>query len=185
MSKRMLLACVVMCGVNQLEAAEAKAKPESEVLYIDMQQAMLQSKQGADAQKVVEAEEQKYAQMAQKAQQDMIKVKTELDQKASTMKPELLRTQEKKLGDMQRNYQNDMQDWRNELQFAMQRETDAMIKEIEAAAKDLATKAGKKAVIDSQTGRVLYLHDDLNSTNELISVMNSQHDAKKKPKTAA
>ena len=185
MSKRILLACVVLCGVNQLKATEAKAKPESEILYVDMQQAMLQSKQGAEAQKIVEAEEKKYAEMAQKAQQEMIKVKTDLDQKASMMSPDARRTQEKKLGDMQRDFQNNMQDWKYEIEFTMQRETNVMIKDIEVAAKDLAVKTGKKAVIDAQTGRALYLHDDMNSTNELILVMNGQYDAKTKTAPAA
>ena len=159
MSKRMLLACAVLCGAHQMDAEEVKSKPESEVLYVDMQQAMLQSKQGAEAQKLVEAEEKKYAEMAQKAQQDMIKVKTDLDQKASMMSPEARRTQEKKLGDMQRDFQNNMNDWKYELQFTMQRETDAMIKDIEVAAKELGIKAGKKPVFDAQTGRALYLPD--------------------------
>lgn len=188
MSKKMLLACAVLCGTHQFYAEDAKTEPvkaESDVLYVDMQQAMLQSKQGAEAQKLVEAEEKKYADMAQKAQQDMIKVKTDLDQKASMMSPEARRTQEKKLGDMQRDFQNNVNDWKYELQFTMQRETDAMIKDIEVAAKELATKTGKKAVIDAQTGRALFLHDDLNSTNQLIGVMDAQHEAKKKQKPAA
>lgn len=207
MSKRILLACAVLCGSQQLQAEVAKnqavattaeqspattvdgsankAKVESEVLYVDMQQAMLQSKQGAEAQKIVEAEEKKYAEMAQKAQQDMIKVKTELDQKASMMSPEARRTQEKKLGDMQRNFQTNMNDWREELQFTMQRETDAMIKDIELSAKELGLKNGKKPVIDAQTGRALYLPDDMNSTNQLITVMDQNYDAKKKTKTVA
>lgn len=184
MSKRMLLACAVLCGAHQMDAEEVKSKPESEVLYVDMQQAMLQSKQGAEAQKLVEAEEKKYAEMAQKAQQDMIKVKTDLDQKASMMSPEARRTQEKKLGDMQRDFQNNMNDWKYELQFTMQRETDAMIKDIEVAAKELGIKAGKKPVFDAQTGRALYLPDEMNSTDQLISVMDQQHDVKKKSKTA-
>lgn len=196
MSKRILLACAVLCGASQLQADAAKSQAssassesavnklsESQVLYVDMQQAMLQSKQGAEAQKLVEAEEKKYAEMAQKAQQEMIKVKTDLDQKASMMSPDARRTQEKKLGDMQRDFQNDMNDWKYELQFTMQRETDAMIKDIEIAAKELAKKADKKAVIDAQTGRALYLADEINSTNQLISVMDEQFTAKQKDKT--
>jgi Skp family chaperone for outer membrane proteins len=220
MSKRMLLACVVLCGAQHIKAEDAKAQPapvqataaqpvtkdapapanavsqaaapaeagvktDSLVLYIDMQQAMLQSKQGAEAQRLVEAEEKKYAELAQKAQQDMIKVKTDLDQKGSALAPEARRTQEKKLNDMQRDFQNNVKDWQGELQFTMQRETDAMIKEIEIAAKELAIQTGKKAVIDAQTGRALYLQDGFNSTNDLIAVMNKQFDAKYKQKPAA
>ena len=213
MSKRILLACVVLCGAAPLQAGEAKAqaapatqapaaqpaavKVESDVIYVDMQQAMLQSKQGAEAQKVVEAEEKKYAEMAQAAQQEMVKtqqemmkIKSEMEQKASMMSPEAqraqekkFRAQEKKLNDLQRDYQNNMGDWQNELRFIMQRETDAIIKDIEAAAKELGEKTGKK-VIDIQTGRPLYLHENLNSTNQLMSVMDEQFTAKQKNKTA-
>lgn len=203
MSKRILLACVVLCGAQQVKAgAVEKASPAKHnwpVLYVDMQDSMLKSKQGADAQKAIEAEEKKYGEMAQKAQQemvkvqqDMVKIKNDLDQKASMMTVDAKRAEEKKfmnqqkkLQDLQRGYEENTNEWKYELQFAMQKETDAIIKDIEVAAKELAIKNDKKAVIDAQTGRALYLHDDFNSTDELISLMNNQYDAKKKAKAPA
>lgn len=192
MKKKLLFTCVLLSTVG-LSMADVPAKAEpaakkapasnatldpSEVLYIDMQQAMLQSKQGVDAQKMVEAEEKKYGELAQKEQQRMMQMKSDLDAKASMMSADARRKKEKELSDMQRDFQNKMQDWKYELQYTMQRETDAMVKEIEQAAVTLAKNTGKAAVIDAQTGRALYLRDDKNSTGLLISELDKAYTIK-------
>lgn len=193
MKKKMLFTCVLLSSVGLAFAkddkavtkADAKTMPAkkteldpSNVLYVDMQQAMLQSKQGAEAQKIVEAEEKKYAELAQKEQQKMMKLKADTDAKASMMTADARRKKEKELADMQRDFQNNMQDWKYELQYTMQRETDAMVKDIEQAAISLAKNNDKAAVIDATTGRALYLRDDVNSTNQLVNVLDEQYTLK-------
>ncbi len=195
MKKRMLFTCVLLRSVgiaiaapaNKLEGnsnvkSESQAKDArldpSEVLYVDMQQAMLHSKQGADAQKMVEKEEKKYGELAQKEQQRMMQLKTDIETKSSMMTADARRKKEKELADMQRDFQNKMQDWKYELQYTMQRETDAMVKDIEQAAITLAKETGKAAVIDVQTGRALYLRNDKNSTNMLVAELDKQYTIK-------
>lgn len=190
MSKKMIFACAFLCGAACMQAEEAKVqtapcvKAESDTLYVNLQEAMLRSKQGDEAQKIVGAEQQRYTEQVQKAQQDMIKLKTDLDQKASMMSPEALRMQEKRIADMQRDLQILAKDAEYEIQLVMQRETDMIIKDIEESARELAEKTKKNKIIDAQSGRAIYLHPDYDDTHQLINVMNNKFDAKKKPAPA-
>lgn len=150
----------------------------SDTLFVNMQDAMLSSVQGKQAQKVVENEEMKYAEIAQKEQQRIMGIKNELDTQGSMLSADARRKLEKELADSQRGYQIKVQDWREELQFTMQKETDVMVKDIEQAAKVLAENANKAVVVDAPTGRILYLRDDRNSTNDLVALLDNQYTMK-------
>lgn len=150
----------------------------SDTIFVNMQDAMLSSLQGKQAQKVVETEEMKYAEIAQKEQQKMMGIKNELETQGTMLSADARRKLEKEFADLQRDYQNKVQDWRGDLQYTMQRETDAMVKDIEKAAKVLAENANKAVVIDAPTGRILYLRDDRNSTNDLVALLDNQYTMK-------
>jgi Skp family chaperone for outer membrane proteins len=201
MSKKLLFACVALCGASQVAAQEVsvnRAKGDREELFVNMQEVMLQSKQGLEAQRKVEAEEKKYTELAQKdqqniveAQKDFIKIKSEMEQKAPMLTPEAqrieekkLRSQEAKVDGLRRAYDANMNEWRMDIQSVMQRETDLIINDIKDGARVLAEKTGKKKVTDIATGQTLYLHDDWNSTNDLLATVNANYDAKKKPAQA-
>lgn len=149
-----------------------------DILFVNMQDAMLECAQGRDAQQVVESEEKKYMELAQKEQQRIAQLNNEINTKATMVTVDERRRMEKELNDLQRDFQNKMQDWKYEVQYVMQRETDAMIKEIEQAACTLAQNANKAAVIDAPTGRILYLRDDKNSTPDLVTLLNQQYTIK-------
>jgi uncharacterized membrane protein YkoI len=53
-----------------------------------------------------------------------------------------------------------------------------MVKDIEQAAKVLAENANKAVVVDAPTGRILYLRDDRNSTNDLVALLDNQYTMK-------
>jgi Skp family chaperone for outer membrane proteins len=150
----------------------------SDTLFVNMQDAMLASLQGKQAQKVVETEEMKYAELAQKDQQRLMQLKNELETQGSMLSADARRKVEKEFADLQRDYQNKVQDWRSELQYTMQRETDAMVKDIEQAAKVLAENANKAVVVDAPTGRILYLREDRSSTNDLVALLDNQYTMK-------
>ncbi len=150
----------------------------SDTLFVNMQDAMLNSLQGKQAQKVVEGEEMKYAELAQKDQQKLMQLKNELETQGTMLSMDARRKVEKEFSDLQRDYQNKVQDWRSELQYTMQRETDMMVKDIEQAAKVLAENANKAVVVDAPTGRILYLRDDRNSTNDLVALLDNQYTMK-------
>lgn len=184
----LVLGGVVLVGLTQAKVDEApKVTPEAtkkkkldyaDILFVNMQDAMLQCAQGKEAQKVVEAEEKKYAEMAQKEQQRMVQLKNELDTKATMVTADERRRMEKELNELQRGFQSKMKDWQEELQYCMHKETDLMVKEIEQAAHTLAQNADKAAVIDAPTGRVLYLKDDKNSTPDLVTLLDQQYTIK-------
>ncbi len=192
MYKKILCALVVgsigLVGLTQTKIDEApKATPQAtkkteldyvDIIFVNMQDAMLQCAQGKDAQKVVEAEEKKYAEMAQKEQQRMMQLKNELDTKATMVTADERRRMEKELNELQRGFQGKMKDWQEELQYCMHKETDLMVKEIEEAARTLAQNLDKAAVIDAPTGRVLYLRDDQNSTPGLVTLLDQQYTIK-------
>lgn len=150
----------------------------SDMIFVNMQDAMLNSLQGKQAQDVVGKEELKYAELAQREQQKIMQVKNELDTQGTMLSADARRKIEKEFTDLQRDYQNKVQDWKYELQYTMQRETDAMVRDIEQAAKVLAENANKAVVVDAPTGRILYLRDDRNSTNDLVALLDNQYTMK-------
>lgn len=184
MARRIVaLTLAVAFQAHGAQTQTVPATKETKVLFVDMQTAMQTSKQGAEAQKTVEAEEKKYGEAAQKAQQQMVQAKTELDQKASVMTPEARHKKERELNDMQRDFKNNVEDWKYEIQMTMQRETEAILKDIETAAKELGHKTGAHAIVDVQTGRALYVDPVVNGTDSLVAIMNGNFDAKQKAKT--
>lgn len=150
----------------------------TDTLYVNMQDVMVNCLQGKQAQKVVEAEEIKYTELAQKEQQRIVALDNDIKTKGSLLNVDERRKMENEFVTLQRDFQNKMQDWKNELQYTMQRETDAMIKEIEQASKILAQNSDKAVVVDAPTGRVLYLRDDRNSTNDMIALLDNQYSMK-------
>ncbi len=199
MYKKRFCALVVgsigLVGLTQTKIDEApKAAPAqttkktelnyADIIFVNMQDAMLQCAQGKEAQKIVESEERKYAEMAQKEQQHMVQLKNELDTKATIVNTDERRRMEKELNELQRGFQGKMKDWQEELQYCMHKETDIMVKEIEQAACTLAQNTDKAAVIDAPTGRVLYLRDDQNRTTDLVTLLNQEHTIKLAQKDA-
>lgn len=149
-----------------------------EILYFNMQDAMMNSAQGKDAQKRVEAEERKYGELAQKEQQRMMQLKNDLDTRATMVNADERRKMEKELADLQRDFQNKMQDWKYEIQYTMQKETEILIKDIEQAASALAQQTGKAAIADTASGRIIYLREDKNSTNDIVAFLDQQYTVK-------
>lgn len=150
----------------------------SDTLYVNMEDAMKNSLHGKQAQKIVDAEKLKYAELAQKEQQKLMQLKNELETQGTMLSMDARRKVEREFADLQRDYQNKVQDWEYELQYTMQRETEAIIKDIELAAKVLAENANKDCVKDVPTGRILYLRDNRNSTNDLVALLDNQYTMK-------
>lgn len=150
----------------------------TDTLYVNMQEVMGNCLQGKQAQKLVETEEIKYTELAQKEQQRMMSLDNDIRTKGSLLNADERRKMETEFATLERDFKNKMQDWRNELQYTMQSETDKMIKEIEQAAKILAENNDKAVVKDVPTGRVLYLRDDRNSTNDMIALLDNQYTMK-------
>jgi len=182
---------LALCIVSEMDKNVSMVQPVmpkkiygSDTMYVNMQEAMMKSMQGKQAQKVVESEEVRYADLAQKEQQRMMNIKNDLDTKGSMLNMDERRKMENEFNGLQRDYQNKIQDWRNELQYAMQRETDTMIKEIEQAAKTLAINEKKELVVDVPTGRILYINEDRDNTDDLIALLDNQYMQKNKAKPA-
>lgn len=183
--------CIALCVVSEMDKnvsvqpVSAKKQQNSDTLYVNMQQAMMESKQGQVAQGVVEAKEKEFAQLAQQDQQRMVTVKNELDTKGSMLNPDERRKLENEFNNLQRDYQGKMQNWRDDLQYVMQRETDVMIEQIQQAAKVLADNEKKDLVVDVPTGRVLFIREDRDSTRDLVTILDNQYMQKNKAKQAA
>lgn len=161
-----------------VQATKSTKLDYTDIIFVNMQDAMLQCAQGKEAQKIVESEERKYAEMAQKEQQRGAQLKNELDTKATMVTADERRRMEKELKELERGFQGKMKDWQEELQYCMHKETDLMVKEIEQAARTLAQNLDMAAVIDAPTGRVLYLKDDKNSTFDLVTLLDQQYTIK-------
>lgn len=182
--------CIVLCIVSDMDKSVAvqpvvaKKEHNSDTLYVNMQQAMMESKQGQVAQATVEAKEKEFAQLAQQDQQRMVTLKTDLETKGSMLNADERRKLENEFNSLQRDYQGKMQGWRDDLQYIMQRETDVMIEQIQQAAKILADNAKKDLVVDVPTGRVLFIREDRDSTSDLVTILDNQYMQKNKAKQA-
>lgn len=153
---------------------KSHAIDDSDIIFINMQDAMIASAQGKRAQKVVETQEIKYAELAQKEQQHMMQVKGDLESQAPMLSPEARRKMEKDLADLERDYRIKLEDWKYDLQGLMQKETTTMMENIASAAEQLAQNNDKAVVIDIQTGRVVYIREDKDKTADLVTILDNR-----------
>ncbi len=183
------LSLLALGGVSS--SINAQASCCKEVLYVNMQDSMVKSKAGQQAQKVFEKKQEEYTQWAQDAQQNLVKKKQEIDAQAGMLSADAKRKKEKEFERWQRDAQDKDQEWKYEMQTVMQQESEKMDKILIDAAPKVTKKVGKELpIVDATTGRVLYLPKEYDNTDMLVSVLDEEYtiklaESKNVKKTAA
>lgn len=173
-------------------AATLAESTENQILYISLPKLMEESESGKEKRAELEslqnaktADIQAKAASFQKVNTELEKARKDLVAKRSGFTPAELKQEEKKVTELERK----VKDLENKLQLAYQdaesdlkgewmRVTEQLYKEQAEIIAEWAKEKKAYAVVDKETGRVLYCRNTSDMTDELLKVANKKHTKK-------
>lgn len=177
---------------------EQKVSMENQTVYISTAQLMGQSKGGQEANKElgkvqarIKDKVDKQVKGVETAKAEYQKIVNEFETKKGILKD--LSGEEKKVRDAGRKVANlegelkeSAQDAENEFRAEYMRLSEQLFQEQIETINEWAKECKVAAVVDSDSGRVLYRRDSVDATNQLLPLINKKHDIKvAKAKVAA
>lgn len=146
-------------------------------------EAMQASKEGQEEAKRIEKYRQDLATTIQDKEKKLNHAVNDFKAKQTTLSVAAREKEESKILEMRRDLESTVQSSEDQLKLAMQRATEKLSQNIEAAVAQIAQAQGLDLVTDIYTGRPLHASDKMLLTNDLIHVMDANH-AKGQPKSA-
>lgn len=146
--------------------------------YFRASDAMRSSKTGIEAGKELEATRNELTASLQKEGQALEKSMNDFKAKSATMSDTARENEQKKLMKADRDYKGKVEDAETAMKLTMQKTMEALGKEIEQAVAQLAKAKNLDAVIDMDTGRVVYASEKVTYTNDLVASLNKNYDVK-------
>jgi Skp family chaperone for outer membrane proteins len=175
-----------------LPAALVGESLENQIIYVHLPELMEKSDSGKEKRlelemiqntKTVDISEK--AKSFEKAKNDLDKARKDLATKRSTLTADALKKEEKKIVELERKVEElqhklqlAYQDADNELKEVWVRVTESLYKEQVEAISEWAKDKKVYAVIDRESGRVLFCRDNCDMTSEVLKVVNKKHTQK-------
>lgn len=157
-------------------AKKTEVKKNLNVAYVDSLNAMRDSKAGQIVTADLEAKRKKMAEELQKCERQFAQEFKEFQEKVSTMSEDAREREQKRLAKLERDFKIKAQEFEEELKLEMQKATEKLSKELDDAVYEYARAANLDVVIDRVTGRVIYSAADQEPTQQVVSIMNKNHD---------
>jgi Skp family chaperone for outer membrane proteins len=181
MNKMSLVLLVAGCGIMAGAFAETPSisqlasKSNLNIRFIDSLEVMRMSKGGQEAQKELETRRDQLAKEIQSDEQKFNQAATEFKSKAPALSETARDKEEKRLVKMKRDFETKVQESEEEIKMAMQRVTERLARDVEEAVTSVAKEDGLDAVVDTMTGRVIYVANGINITGKITSKVNVKH----------
>lgn len=165
---------------------------ENQIIYVNLPKLMEESLSGQEKRSFLETLQSAKAtdindlsKSWEKAKTDLEKTKKDLVAKRSTLSPEAIKKEEKKIVELERKVEElqhklqlAYQDADAELKNEWMQVTESLFKEQVAAITEWAKEKKAYAVIDRESGRVLYCREQSDMTGEVLKVVNKKHTEK-------
>jgi Skp family chaperone for outer membrane proteins len=160
------------------KAAEAGAKHAPlNVGVVSATEIMVETQEGKDASKSIDAKRQKYMMLAQAGAEEIAKEQKELDAKASTMSAESQRKQATKIANLKTDLDNNQKKWMQDLQLDAQAEMEKLGKNFDTAIQKIAKETKVDLVFEKESGRIVFAADHLSLTDSVKVAMNADYKA--------
>jgi outer membrane protein len=148
------------------------------IRFIESFSVMRNCSQGVEAGKKLDSKREQLGKEIQKDEQKMSQALNEFQSKATTLSEAAREKEEKNLRRMKTDYEAKVQESKYEMELAMQKTTEELAKDMEAAVTEVAKRDKLDAVVDSITGRVIYVKENLNITGQVVKEMNVKNEQK-------
>lgn len=157
-------------------ASSAIARDNLYIAFVDSFKAMRECKDGQMMGKELDEMRERFSKELQQEAQKIAKDENDLKTKASTLKPEVLVKEQRRIEKLKRELEDVVREKEETLKIAMQQKTEELAVKIEESIVSVAKEKGVDAVIDKMTGRVMYTKDDNTSdiTKDAITFVDKQ-----------
>lgn len=193
MNKKLLVTALVLSGVCGINAVDTKAKAKApqakkitslgekeKIRFVDSFKVMRECKAGQEANDKLQKQRED---LTKKIQSKEAEIKAEIadyQAKAPTLSEEKREGIEKSLVKKQRAYETMLQESEEELKLSMQKLTQRIAQDVEVAVKEIGASIDCDALVDTQTGRVLWVKPNVDVTAQVTKCVD-----KKSTKVAA
>lgn len=194
-SKNLLTAFVLTAGISTMICAETKkttvARKEASseislgqalensdlrVRVVNTEEALHATPQGQKVTKELEARRMELAKDIQAKQEKLASAANEFQAKKSTMKPDSLETEQKKLVNLERDYKDTLQEAEAKMQREMQEKTKVLYDEYKVVVAEVAKQDGIDIVFGPEG--ILYTSDKADYTSKVQNAMTKNHSVK-------
>jgi Skp family chaperone for outer membrane proteins len=159
------------------------------IRFVESFSIMRECERGAECAKILDAKREQLTKELAKAEQAYTQKVTEFQAKGATLSIAAREKEEKELRRMEIDLKAKAQESDYEMKLAMQKITEELAHNMEAVIISYAEKNNLDAVVDTITGKVLYVKPALNISKAMVKEMNTDHQirlaqSKKAPATA-
>ena len=146
--------------------------------YFRASDSMRASKSGIEVGKELQATETELTAALQKEAQALEKSKSEFKAKAATMSETARENELKRLTKAERELQGKVEDAKMAIELEMRKKMEVLGKEVEQAVTQVAKSKNLDALVDIDTGRVIYASEKVTYTNDVVANLNKNYDVK-------
>jgi Skp family chaperone for outer membrane proteins len=171
-----LIAAASCCG---FVLATDSAKGPVKTVYISSAEIVNNSKQGKEIKAKLDAEFKKSGAEVQAEEQKITKAVNEYKAKEPAMNEAAREAEQAKLMKMRREFESMVQEKDEEIKRLQAKLNEELTKEALKTASEIAQAENLDAVVDIETGRVLYASPNVNYTSKFTERMNKHFDAEK------
>jgi outer membrane protein len=145
------------------------------IRFVESFSIMRECERGAECAKILDAKREQLTKELAKAEQAYTQKLSEFQAKAATLSVAAREKEEKELRRMEIDLKAKAQESDYEMKLAMQKITEELAQNMEAVIVAYAQKNNLDAVVDTITGKVLYVKPALNISKAMVKEMNADH----------
>jgi outer membrane protein len=160
------------------DLSQDKNFSQMNIRFVQSYDAMRVSEQGKEASDKLQNQRQSLSTDIEKDQRKLAEKMDHYQNQAAVLSDEVRVNKEKELRTEQANLKTKVEESEYELKLAVQKTTEELAKDIEKAVTAVAKRENLDAVVDTMTGRVLYVADKLDITTVVVNQMNTDHAVK-------
>lgn len=161
-------------------APKATSSQPCQICVVDANDIMTKTKKAQEENKKLGDQQKKLTADVQKVATELKSKMDELETKKTTLSQKALENLQNEILALRGKYESTVQTSENQLKLAVQRATESLSVEAEAAGKQLAVAGNFDVILDAASGRPIYISEKVkNNTQELVKIMDKNYDTKK------
>lgn len=174
-SKCAVAALAISIGMVYAKVEKESPSEAQKIGFVDSVQIMKELFDAQDANRDMQMYGAELKKKFEDRRRELMIAQKDYEEKKPMLSAAAREKEDKKLESMMRDLEAYAQECEKEYTATMQKINDDLMREITAAARDVAYDQGFDAIVDNQSGRVIYSTEKLNVTQNLVDRMNKDH----------
>lgn len=172
MKKLLVLALSLSLLVGGALSASAA---ETKIGFVDLQKALNMSAEGKAAKEKISGKVKEYEGVIDKRQQELKKLKDELEKQAVLLSPEARADKERDYQQKLKDFQRFTKDVQDELQQQDSDHTNRIINELVKLVQEIGKRDGYDLIVERNSGGVIYGADKIDLTSQVLKEFDVQY----------